>query len=140
MGRMTTETKINEKRKHRCVIVDDDPLLVELLEAYINDTPELTFAGSFNNASEAIQILSDEQQIDFLFLDIKMDGISGIEAAVKLRDTVKYLIFITAYSQYAMDAHQVNADQYLLKPVSYSKFISCLNGLLEKNNRQQRLS
>ncbi|MEH3111975.1 LytR/AlgR family response regulator transcription factor [Pedobacter terrae] len=137
---MTEETNIIKEKLHRCVIVDDDPLLIELLEAYINDTPELTLAGSFDNASEAIQMLSDGQKIDFLFLDIKMNGISGIEAAAKLRNTVKYLIFITAYSQYAMDAHRVNADQYLLKPVGYNKFISCLNGLLEKNNRQQRLS
>ncbi|WP_406825252.1 LytR/AlgR family response regulator transcription factor [Pedobacter sp. KACC 23697] len=137
---MKAETDSIKKKPYRCVVIDDDPLLIELLEAYINDTPELTLAGSFNNASEAIQVLRDEQKIDFLFLDIKMDGISGIEAAVKLRKVVKYLIFITAYRQYAMDAHQVNADQFLLKPVDYSKFISCLNGLLEKNNRQQRLS
>ncbi|WP_412467274.1 LytR/AlgR family response regulator transcription factor [Pedobacter sp. KLB.chiD] len=137
---MKTETDMIKNKKHSCVIVDDDPLLIELLEAYINDTPELTLAGSFNNASQAIQMLSKEQNIDFLFLDIKMNGISGIEAAVKLRDIVKYLIFITAYSQYAMDAHQVNADQFLLKPVDYSKFISCLNDLLAKNNRQQGLT
>jgi len=137
---MKAATDSIKRKPYRCVIIDDDPLLIELVEAYINDTPELALAGSFYNASEAIQVLSGEQKIDFLFLDIKMDGISGIEAAVKLRDIVKYLIFITAYSQYAMEAHQVNADQYLLKPVDYKKFISCINGLLDKNNRQRRIS
>lgn len=106
----------------RCIIIDDEPLAVELLAGYVRRTPFLTLAGTFSSAIEAVRDIK-EAQADILFLDIQMPTLGGIELARIVPPTTK-IVFTTAFSQYAIDGYKVNAAGYLLKPISYDDFLA----------------
>lgn len=103
-----------------CIIVDDEPLAREAIELLINNIPYLNLAGTFNNASSAARFLNGES-VDLIFLDIQMPGITGIEFAKTIpRRTL--IIFTTAYSEYALDSYEVDAIDYLIKPIEPERF------------------
>ena len=104
-----------------CIIVDDEPPAVALLESYVKRTPFLSLAGSYNSAVQASAHLARER-IDLLLLDIQMPEINGMEFS-RMIDGDTRIIFTTAFSQYALDSYRVNALDYLLKPVSYADFL-----------------
>lgn len=106
----------------KCAIIDDEPLAVELLSSYVNKTPFLKLTGAYNSASTAIRDLR-ENPVDLIFLDIQMPELSGIEFAKILPQETR-IIFVTAFSQYAVEGYKVNAMDYLMKPVSYDTFLS----------------
>lgn len=106
----------------KCAIIDDEPLAVELLSTYVNKTPFLKLTGAYNSASTAIRDLR-ESPVDLIFLDIQMPELSGIEFA-KILPKETRIIFVTAFSQYAIEGYKVNAMDYLLKPVSYDTFLA----------------
>lgn len=106
----------------KCAIIDDEPLAVELLSTYVNKTPFLKLTGAYNSASTAIRDLR-ENPVDLIFLDIQMPELSGIEFA-KILPKETRIIFVTAFSQYAIEGYKVNAMDYLLKPVSYDTFLA----------------
>lgn len=112
-----------------CAIVDDEPLAVRLLEAYVQKTPFLTHAGSYSSAVEAISGLR-EAPADLLFLDIQMPELNGLEFA-KIVGSETRIVFTTAFSQYAIDGYKVNAIDYLLKPISYTDFLTAANKAAE---------
>ncbi|WP_231460237.1 MULTISPECIES: LytTR family DNA-binding domain-containing protein [unclassified Pedobacter] len=127
---------MNSPKLYSCVLVDDDRTSLSLLKNYINQIPKLKMLGSFDSAAEAITYVRNaDDEIDFLFLDIVMD-ISGIDVAQILRDKVKYIIFITGYDGFALKAFNVGGDQYLTKPVQFSKFLETINQVLRRNNVQ----
>ncbi len=106
--------------KYKCIAIDDEPLALSLIEAYIKKTPELEFAGAYSNAMQAMEKISSGC-IDIVFSDINMPGLSGIEFAKILPDHT-FIIFITAFQEYALEGFKVDAVDYLLKPVQYVDF------------------
>ncbi|MFI3304396.1 MAG: LytTR family DNA-binding domain-containing protein [Rikenellaceae bacterium] len=109
----------------RTVVIDDEPLALGLIEAYVNKTPSLELVASFSSAVEALhsEALKDA---DLLFLDIQMPTLNGLEFSRMVRPETR-IIFTTAFDQYAIDGWRVNALDYLLKPISYPDFISSVN-------------
>ena len=105
---------------YTCLIVDDEPLAQELIVEYVSKIPELKLMGKCNNALEASSVLANEQ-IDLLFLDINMPVIKGIDFFKNLVVKPK-VIFTTAYREYALDGFEVNALDYLLKPIVFERF------------------
>jgi DNA-binding LytR/AlgR family response regulator len=108
-----------------CLLIDDEPLALQLLEDYVSKTPYLSLSGKFEEPMQALSLL-ESKQVDLLFLDIKMPDISGIEFFRSLRHKPE-VIFTTAYSEYAMDGFELRAMDYLLKPISFEKFLASCN-------------
>ena len=104
-----------------CVIIDDEPLAAELLASYAEKIPFLILQGTFNSATEAIKTIR-EKKIDLIFLDIQMPELSGLEFAKIIGEKTR-IVFTTAFSQYAIEGYKVNALDYLLKPISFEKFL-----------------
>ena len=104
-----------------CLIVDDEPLAMELLEAYVKRTPFLELKGAFTNAFDALALL-EKETLDLLFLDIQMPELNGLELSRLVGTQVK-VIFTTAFEQYAVEGFKVDALDYLLKPISYPEFL-----------------
>jgi DNA-binding LytR/AlgR family response regulator len=112
-----------------CLIIDDEPLALQLLEDFVSKVPYLRLVGKFEEPLQALPLI-EERQADLLFLDIRMPDISGIEFFKSL--TVKpAVIFTTAYSEFAIDGFELKAMDYLLKPVSFEKFITACNRVKE---------
>lgn len=107
--------------KLSCIIVDDEPLAVELMQRYVSHTSFLELKGSFNSAIEAMRFLQ-ESTVDLIFLDIQMPELSGMEFS-KLVNKRTRIVFTTAFSEYAIEGYRVNALDYLLKPFGYDEFL-----------------
>lgn len=108
----------------RCLIVDDEPLAVNLLEGYIAQVPFLTLSGKCYNAMEALAFLH-RHEADLIFLDINMPKLSGLEMAGSLSSLM--IIFTTAYSQHAVESYEKDAVDYLLKPITFDRFVRAVN-------------
>jgi DNA-binding LytR/AlgR family response regulator len=108
-----------------CIAVDDEPLALGLVSAFIEQTPFLKLAGKYSGAVEALRAIHS-QKIDVLFLDIQMPDLNGIELA-RVLDNSKVnrprIIFTTAYNQFALEGYKVDALDYLLKPFNYEEFL-----------------
>ena len=113
-----------------CIIIDDEPLAVGLLESYVSKIEDLNLLGSFNNPLDALQLLR-ETSVDILFLDIQMPEITGIEFKKIINPEVK-VIFTTAYSDYALESYELNAVDYLLKPITFQRFLQAIEKIKEK--------
>ena len=107
-----------------CIIVDDEPLAVKLLESFVLKTPDLRLLGSFTDSVEAINTVK-EQKPDLLFLDIQMPDLNGMELAHMIPPTTR-VIFTTAFKEYAFESYEVCALDFLLKPIRYNKFLAAV--------------
>ena len=105
----------------KCIIIDDEPLALELLEDFISKIPFLNLVASCSNGFEATSILQ-EQKIDLIFTDIEMPDFSGIDF-IKSLDNKPMFIFTTAYSHYAVEGFNLNAIDYLVKPIPFHRFL-----------------
>lgn len=105
----------------KVLIVDDEPIARDILETYIQKLPELQLAGSCKNALEAFRLIS-QQEVDLLLLDINMPEINGMDFLKTLKNP-PLVIFTTAYAEYAIESYELNAVDYLLKPVSFERFM-----------------
>ncbi|WP_297087730.1 LytTR family DNA-binding domain-containing protein [uncultured Draconibacterium sp.] len=125
-----------------CIIVDDEPLSQDVLGDYVNACPELQLVAVCSDALEAGQILKDEK-VDLLFLDINMPKLSGIGFIKSLKEPPLFIL-VTAYPEFALEGFEVDAVDYLLKPVSFERFRTALNRAIErfsmrKENNPQHL-
>jgi len=127
--------KASTSTLYKCAVIDDDRTTVDILSNYISKIDTLETIYTFTDPKEAINQIAEGDAIDFLFLDIKMD-ISGIDVAKVLRDRVKYLIFITSYPEYALDAFSVACDKYLVKPVLFPEFIKAINEIIGREEKR----
>lgn len=115
-----------------CIAVDDEPLALGLVCAFIEQTPFLKLVGKYSSAVEALVGLQD-QKIDLIFLDIQMPNLNGMELArvIDSRGANKpRIIFTTAYNQFAIEGYRVDALDYLLKPFNYEEFLHAANKAL----------
>lgn len=114
----------------RCIAVDDEPLALEVLESYIRKVPSLQLAGLCGGALEAIQLLSSGA-VDLMFLDVDMPDLTGTQ----LLRTLKHpplVIFTTAYPDYALEGFELDAVDYLLKPIPFDRFLKAVNKAQER--------
>ncbi len=116
-------------RKVNCIIIDDEPMAREILVTYITRIPNLNLIKSCSNAIEGLNIINDKN-IDLLFLDINMPEISGLSLAKSIHKKTK-IIFTTAYREYAADGFDLQAIDYLLKPIAFDRFLQSVNKFLE---------
>ncbi len=107
-----------------CIIIDDEPLARKGLKEYINDVDFLHLAGDFDNPLKATEILS-KGEVHVLLLDIQMPKITGIDFFKSLQHPPQ-VIFTTAYPEYALDGFDVNALDYLVKPISFDRFVKAM--------------
>ena len=105
----------------RCIVVDDEPLAVKMLEGFVERTPFLELAGSYNDPVLALSEIR-AQVPDLVFLDIQMPDLDGMELSRMLPSQTR-IIFTTAFKQYAFDSYEVSALDFLLKPIRYQKFL-----------------
>ena len=109
----------------KVLIVDDEPLARDIIETYILKIPELEIIGKCKNALEAFGMLS-KQYVDLIFLDINMPEISGIDFLKTLKNPPN-VIFTTAYSEFAVESYELNAIDYLVKPIAFDRFLKAMN-------------
>lgn len=119
-----------------CIIVEDEPLAMKLIEGYVKQTPFLSLKASCSSAIEAIQYLNSDEAVELVFLDIQMPDLSGLDFSKTLKPHIR-IIFTTAFEQYALEGYKVNAIGYLLKPFDYSEFLAAANKALQQFSRQE---
>lgn len=122
----------------RCVIIDDEPLAVDVIESYIQQIDNMEVVAKCNNPLEAITILN-KHQVDLVFLDIEMPNLTGIDL-VKAVENIPQFIFTTAYPQYALDGFNLNATDYLVKPIPFNRFLKAVSRAKEKYELEQSIS
>lgn len=115
-------------KKIRCLLVDDEPLAINLLENHIAQLDFMEVVATCGNAAKAFDILR-RKDIDLLFLDIQLPGISGIDFLKTLRNTPK-TIMTTAYREFALDGYDLDLVDYLLKPITFDRFIKAVDRYL----------
>jgi two-component system LytT family response regulator len=107
--------------KIKCVIVEDEPKAMKLMEEHVRRTPFLSLSAVFHEPLAAVNFLSMDPQTELVFLDINLPEMSGIDIARILHPRIK-VIFTTAYSDFAVKSYELNTIDYLLKPISYHRF------------------
>ena len=120
------------------IIVDDEPLALDILETYISRTPQLHLVKRCENAFEANDALK-AHDIDLMFLDIQMPQMTGMEF-LKTLSKPPMVIFTTAFSNYAVEGFELNALDYLLKPISVDRFMKAVNKALEHKSEKSEKS
>ena len=110
--------------KIRCLAVDDEPLALDILAKYINQTPSLNLVGTYTDALEALSLIQ-QGKVDLVFVDIQMPSLTGIQFLRVLNGKCK-AILTTAYSEYAMEGYELDVIDYLLKPISFERFLKAI--------------
>lgn len=123
--------------KLTCIIVDDESLARKLLEESVRQLPFLELLAVCKNPFEAIEVLQ-QQQVDLMFLDIQMPGMLGTKFLQSLREK-PMVIFVTAYSNYAIESYELEVIDYLMKPVSMERFTKAALKALEEKQKQDAL-
>jgi len=113
----------------RCLIIDDEPLAVEVIQNHIEKMGGLEVVATCHRAAEAFEIIRNKR-IDLLFLDIQMPGLTGIEFLRTLRHAPR-VILTTAYKEYALEGYELDIVDYLMKPISFDRFVKAVNKYFE---------
>lgn len=119
-----------------CLLIDDEPLALDLIEGFCNKISYINIFAKCNRATDAIEIIQKES-IDLIFLDIQMPDINGMQLLKNIKNK-PLVIFTTAYEQYALESYNLDVIDYLLKPISFDRFLKAANKALDyytlKNN------
>jgi len=123
-----------------CIVIDDDSVSRLLIEKYVNKTDFLEFKGAYNSAIDAMNAMKTENEIDLIFLDIEMPEMSGVEF-IKTLQNLPQIIVISAKDKYALEAIEYDVTDYLLKPISFSRFLKAVEKANKKHKEfQEQLS
>jgi len=122
--------------KIRCLIVDDEPLAIKLVKTHVEKISSLELVATCKNALQAMDLLR-RQNVDLMFLDIEMPEITGLEFLKTISHPPK-VIFTTAYRQYAAEGFDLDVIDYLLKPISFERFIRAINRYFERVEKETR--
>jgi len=120
-----------------CVIIDDEPAAIEVLADFTDRTPNLSLLNTFRDPLQALSFIRDTK-VDLIFLDINMPELNGMEL-LKILINPPLVIFTTAYTEYAIESYEKNAVDYLLKPVTFERFLIAVNkaqSRLKNNNTE----
>jgi len=113
----------------KCIIVDDEPLALDLIKSYVAKTPMLELEASFTNPFKALSFLIDNE-VDVIFLDINMPELSGLQLLHSLSKK-PLVVFTTAYPEFGAESYNYDAVDYLLKPINYGRFLKSVTKALE---------
>ncbi|WP_420582464.1 LytR/AlgR family response regulator transcription factor [Reichenbachiella sp.] len=116
----------------KCIIVDDEPLAIEVIESYVERIDALELVGKFRNAIKAFDYIQSGEPVDLIFLDIQMPKLTGIEFLKTLTEPPK-VIFTTAYREYALEGFELEVLDYLLKPISFDRFMKAVSKALNQS-------
>ena len=117
----------------RCLLVDDEPLAIQLLRQHLAQLPYVTVVGDCRNSVAALEFLS-HQPVDLMFLDIRMPQLSGLDLLKSLRHAPPTII-TTAHRQYALEGFDLEVVDYLLKPVTFDRFFKAMERFMRQNNQ-----
>lgn len=121
--------------KLKCVIVDDEPLAIEVLESYVEKVERLQLVGKFRNAVSAFDFLQSTE-VDLIFLDIQMPKLTGIDFLKTLKNPPK-VIFTTAFREYALEGYELEVSDYLLKPISFERFLKSISKVFDDSETRR---
>ncbi|MFC4212388.1 LytR/AlgR family response regulator transcription factor [Pedobacter lithocola] len=114
------------QKQYSCAIIDDEFSTIRLMSEYIAMVPKLQLVSSYLDPRTGVKEIKQLPKLDFLFLDINM-AVSGIDVGMALRDYVRFMIIITGHPEHAMQAFKIQADNFLLKPLRFEKFLWAIN-------------
>lgn len=120
--------------KYNCIIVDDEPLAIEVIKTHVVNMGIFKIVGECSNTVEAFQILSSVK-VDLMFLDIQMPGMRGTDFLKNLVNPPK-VILTTAYRDYALEGYELNVVDYLLKPIPYDRFLRAVDKFINSESRK----
>ena len=121
--------------KYSCIVIEDEPLARNLVTAYIQKSPNLTLLQAFSNGLEALDYLRDNK-VDIMFSDIQMPELTGI-ALLKLLKNKPIVILTTAYSEYAIEGYELEVFDYLLKPISFERFLKTVEKVIARLDKEK---
>ena len=120
----------------RCLIVDDETPAIRLLTSYINKVPFLELVHSTTDSIDALKII-EQESLDVIFLDIQMPNITGIQLSKIIKGKIN-IIFTTAYPQFAIESYELNAVDYLLKPIEFERFYSAILKIKQEEKKESK--
>ncbi|QTD36248.1 response regulator transcription factor [Polaribacter batillariae] len=123
--------------KINCIIIDDEPLAIKVVESHLKEFQNFEILATFNNPIEALPALQNKA-VDVLFLDINMPKMSGLDFAKTLNPDIQVII-TTAYREYAVESYDLNVLDYLVKPIPFSRFLKTINKITKKVQLQKGL-
>ncbi len=115
----------------KVLIVEDEPLAAEVLQMYLEKIPDVVLIGTCNNALQAFAVLS-KQEVDVVLLDINMPELSGVDFLKSIKNPPP-VIFTTAHTEYAVTSYDIGAIDYLVKPISFDRFLKAIQKIMPKN-------
>ncbi|MEE9371777.1 MAG: LytTR family DNA-binding domain-containing protein [Saprospiraceae bacterium] len=126
-------------KKVRCLVVDDEPLAIDILKEYIQQVDGLELITTCSTAMDAFSVIT-KQEIDLIFLDIEMPDLNGLELVKTIKKGIKVIV-TTAYREYAIEGYELDILDYLLKPISFQRFFKSVNKYLRlaNNNNMPRI-
>ena len=121
--------------KINCIIIDDEPLAIKVIENHLQEFPNFTVLGTFNNPISALHVLENEE-IDAVFLDINMSKMNGLEF-IKNIELKSNIIITTAYREYAVESFDLDVLDYLVKPIPFNRFLKAINKTTQRVSQQR---
>ena len=118
--------------KFSCIAIDDEPIALDIIEDHVSKIPFLELKASFQNPLEAIEFL-DDNQVDLIFLDIQMPELTGFEF-LRTLDNAPFIVFTTAYPDYALESYELEAIDYLVKPIAFERLLKAVNKVKKRIN------
>ena len=122
-------------KKYTCLIVDDEPLAIELIKTHVSKISSLSVVGSTHSPIDALKMIN-AGGVDLIFLDIQMPVLTGLELARSLKNPPS-IIFTTAYRDYAAESYELDVVDYLVKPITFARFIKAINRFFDKSENKK---
>ena len=125
----------------KCLIIDDEPLAINVIKNYLDDINDIVIVDTFSNAIDAINFLKDNH-VDLIFLDINMPVFDGL-SFIKSLEKKPLIVITTAYKEYAAETYELDVTDYLVKPISFPRFMKSINKVfsnIEKNKKNNSIT